>query len=119
MKEVRLRYPAHAIAQSEFRDQVSICQEAVLMASVSRNYEQNTIVYVLQLTLADGMAVEDIDRVPWFRLIEVIGEEVVGGLWSKFEPIWTASGRCGVSESAVASMASTRRHTTATPSTWL
>ena len=45
------------------------------MASVSRHYEKDTIVYVLQLTLAEGMTVEDIDRVPWFRLIEVIGEE--------------------------------------------
>ena len=25
------------------------------------------------------MTVEDIDRVPWFRLTEVIGEEIVGG----------------------------------------
>ena len=44
------------------------------MASVSRHYEKDTIVYVLQLTLAEGMTV-DIDRVPWFRLIEVIGED--------------------------------------------
>ena len=79
MKEVRLRYPAHAIANSEFKDQISICQEAVLMASVSRHYEKDTIVYVLQLTLTEGMTVEDIDRVPWFRHIEVIGEEIVGG----------------------------------------
>ena len=49
------------------------------MASVSRHYEKDTIVYVLQLTLTEGMTIEDIDRVPWFRLIEVIGEEVVGG----------------------------------------
>ena len=40
MKEVRLRYPAHAIANSEFKDQISICQEAVLMASVSRQHEK-------------------------------------------------------------------------------
>lgn len=79
MKEVRLRYPAHVIANSEFKHQIEVCEEAVLMASVSRNYDQDTIVYVLQLTLADNMTVEDVDRVPWFRLIEVIGEEVVGG----------------------------------------
>ena len=79
MKEVRMRYPAHAIANSEFSQQTAICEEAVLMASVSRHYEQDTIVYVLQLTLADDMTVEDVDRVTWFKLIEVIGEEVVGG----------------------------------------
>ena len=48
MKEVRLRYPAHVIANSEFKHQIEVCEEAVLMASVSRNYDQDTIVYVLQ-----------------------------------------------------------------------
>ena len=79
MKEVRMRYPGHAIANSEFQHQLAICQEAVLMASVSRNSQHDTIVYVLQLTLNEGMTVEDVDRVPWFTLIEVIGEEIVGG----------------------------------------
>ena len=79
MKEVRLRCPAHAIANSDFKHQIAVCQETVLMASISRNNEHDTMVYVLQLTLNDGMTVEDVDRVPWFKLIEVIGEEVVGG----------------------------------------
>ena len=49
------------------------------MASVSRNYDQDTIVYVLQLTLADNSDGRGRGSSPWFRLIEVIGEEVVGG----------------------------------------
>ncbi len=78
MKEVRMRYPSHVILGTEFAQQVEVVLTTTLIATVQRDYVETVNTQILQMTLAAGCTSTDIDRVPWFDVVEVIAEEVEG-----------------------------------------
>lgn len=73
-----MRYAAHTVLATEFATQIEVVRTTTLIATVQRDYTENVNTQILQMELTAGCTAHDIDRVPWFEVVEVIAEEVVG-----------------------------------------
>jgi len=79
MREVRLEYDGSTLMATELKAQIMIISNMTLLGNVYRDFENNCIHQMVDIELAKGVELADIDEIPYMKLHQHIHMQIVGG----------------------------------------
>jgi len=79
MREVRLEYDGATLMSTEFKEQITKISSMTLLGNVYRDYENNCIHQMVDIELAKGVELAEIDNIPYLKLHQHIHMQIVGG----------------------------------------
>ena len=79
MREVRLEYDGATLMATEFKQQITKISNMTLLGTVYRDFQNNCIHQMVDIELAKGVELADIDEIPFMKLHQHIHMQIVGG----------------------------------------
>ena len=79
MREVRVEYEGATLMNTEFKDQITRISNMTFMGVVYRDYENQCIHQMVEIELAKGVQISEIDEIPFLKLHQHIHMQIVGG----------------------------------------
>jgi len=79
MREVRLEYDGATLMATEFKQQITKISNMTLLGTVYRDFQNNCIHQMVDIELAKGVELADIDEIPFLKLHQHIHMQIVGG----------------------------------------
>ena len=79
MREVRLLYDSATLMNTELKEQITKISSMTLLGNVYRDFQNNCIHQMVDIELAKGVELADIDEIPYLKLHQHIHMQIVGG----------------------------------------
>ena len=79
MREVRLEYDGATLMATEFKQQITKISSMTLLGNVYRDFQNNCIHQMVDIELATGVELADIDEIPYIKLHRHIHMQIIGG----------------------------------------
>ena len=79
MREVRVEYEGTTLMNTEFKEQITRISNMTFLGVVYRDYENQCLHQMVELELAKGVQISDIDEIPFLKLHQHIHMQIVGG----------------------------------------
>ena len=79
MREVRVEYEAATLMSTEFKEQITRISNMTFMGVVYRDYENQCLHQMVEIELAKGVQLSEIDEIPFLKLHQHIHMQIVGG----------------------------------------
>lgn len=79
MREVRLEYDGATLMATEFKQQITKISNMTLLGTVYRDFQNQCIHQMVDIELAKGVELADIDEIPYIKLHQHIHMQIVGG----------------------------------------
>jgi len=79
MREVRVEYEGTTLMGTEFKDQITRISNMTFMGVVYRDYENQCLHQMVEIELAKGVQISEIDEIPYLKLHKHLHMQLVGG----------------------------------------
>ena len=79
MREVRVEYEGATLMSTEFKDQITRISSMTFMGVVYRDYENQCLHQMVEIELAKGFQISEIDEIPYLKLHKHLHMQLVGG----------------------------------------
>ena len=79
MREVRLEYDGATLMATELKEQITKISNMTLLGTVYRDFQNNCIHQMVDIELAKGVELAEIDEIPFMKLHQHIHMQIVGG----------------------------------------
>ena len=79
MREVRVEYEGATLMGTEFKDQITRISSMTFMGVVYRDYENQCLHQMVEIELAKGVQISEIDEIPYLKLHKHLHMQLVGG----------------------------------------
>ena len=79
MREVRVEYEGATLMNTEFKDQITRISNMTFMGVVYRDYENQCLHQMVEIELAKGVQISEIDEIPYLKLHKHLHMQLVGG----------------------------------------
>ena len=79
MREVRVEYEGATLMNTEFKEQITRISNMTFMGVVYRDYENQCLHQMVEIELAKGVQISEIDEIPYLKLHQHLHMQLVGG----------------------------------------
>ena len=79
MREVRIEYEGATLMNTEFKEQITRISNMTFMGVVYRDYKNQCLHQMVEIELAKGVQISEIDEIPFLKLHQHIHMQIVGG----------------------------------------
>ena len=79
MREVRLQYDGATLMNTELKKQITRITSMTLLGTVYRDFQNGCIHQMVDIEMAKGVKIDDIDEIPFLKLHQHIHMQIVGG----------------------------------------
>ena len=79
MREVRLQYDGATLMNTEIKEQITRITRMELLGTVYRDFQNACIHQMVDIEMAKGVALEEINEIPFLKLHQHIHMQIVGG----------------------------------------
>jgi predicted DNA binding protein len=79
MREVRLEYDGATLMSTELKEQITKISNMTLLGTVYRDFQNNCIHQMVDIEMAKGVELADLDDIPYIKLHQHIHMQIVGG----------------------------------------
>ena len=78
MREVRVEYEGATLMNTEFKEQITRISNMTFMGVVYRDYKNQCLHQMVEIELANGVQISEIDEIPFLKLHQHIHMQIVG-----------------------------------------